>query len=87
MKTVFVFNCRDESENQAYTTEKSGSNLPALNDICVKGWKFLKEIAIFNDPYSLIGANPTEILKGIQKNGYYIKLHRKAQYDLGGKEE
>jgi hypothetical protein len=76
MRTIFVFDCRDGSGHQAYTIEKSGSNLPN-DDTCRLGWRFFKEIQITEDPFSLIGPNPKEILQAIDRYGYYISLNQK----------
>jgi len=73
-KTVFVFQCRSSIKIQGYTLDQSGSNLPQ-DKICSRGWEFLKTVEISDNPFGLIGANATRILRGIEEKGFFIRIN------------
>ena len=80
MKYVYVFMNTANRKLHGFTCNNSGANLP-LNASNGK-WRLFKEIEITKESRRIIGANPKEILEGIEEDGYFLNLTAFQFFDI-----
>ena len=71
MKYVYVFRDTVNKKLLGFTCKSTGAYLPNISNV---KWELFKEIELTKESKIIMGANPAEILKSIEEDGYFLIL-------------
>jgi hypothetical protein len=74
MKTVYIFQCSNNKNKYAFSSDNSPINIP--HEHCTGEWDGIKEIIISENSAAVIGNSAKKILEVLSKKDYFItELH------------
>jgi hypothetical protein len=70
MTTIYQFNCSANEDIIAFSTDKSGANIPAGNE-CNGEWVLYVENIINDSPENIMSNHP-ELFRDIEAKGWFV---------------